>query len=69
MDVGIRPLTRERKSQMATTGDEARRELEDDRAAVRRAREESRRIAAALRESRRVTRDALPKLKAAGQIR
>ncbi|HEX5533942.1 MAG TPA: hypothetical protein VFX33_09410 [Actinomycetales bacterium] len=54
---------------MATTGDEARRELEDDRAAVRRAREESRRIAAALRESRRVTRDALPKLKAAGQIR
>ena len=27
------------------------------------------RIAAALRESRRVTRDALPKLKAAGQIR
>jgi hypothetical protein len=51
------------------TADDARRELEEDRAAVRRAQEESRRIAAALQQSQRVTREALPRLKAAGAIR
>jgi hypothetical protein len=52
-----------------TTADDARRRLEDDRAAVRRAREESRRIAEALQRSQRVTQEVLPKLKRSGQLR
>ncbi len=54
---------------MTTTGDDARRQLEQDRAAVLAAKDESRRIAAALANSKRVTRDVLPKLKRAGQVR
>jgi hypothetical protein len=45
------------------------RQLEDDRAALARAQEQLRRIEKALRDSKRVRRDALPKLKRAGKIR
>ena len=55
---------------MTTTPDEfLRRQIEEDRAAVKRAREESRRIAKALEQSRRVRRTVLPKLRRAGQVR
>jgi hypothetical protein len=52
-----------------TTAEDARRRLEDDRAAVRRARDESRRIAQVLQRSQRVSQEVLPKLRRAGQVR
>ena len=54
---------------MAPTREEIDRQLRAQEEVLRRAREESRRIAETLKESERVRRDALPKLKKAGQIR
>jgi hypothetical protein len=63
-----RSLGRDRSGADPTL-DEIQRRVEEDRAAVQRAREESRRIAAALEESQRVRRDSLPKLKRAWLVR
>lgn len=54
---------------MAPTRQEIDRQLREHQEARRRAQEESRRIAETLKESERVRRDALPKLKKAGQVR
>jgi hypothetical protein len=51
-----------------TTPDGARRQIEDNRRAVERAEEVSRRIREALAESQRVRREVLPKLKRAGYL-
>jgi hypothetical protein len=51
------------------TREEMQRQVEEDRAAVQRAQEESRRIDATLKQSRRVRRDSLPKLRRLGQVR
>ena len=54
---------------MTTNPEEILRRMEEDRAAVQRAREESRRIAETLKQSRRVRRAVMPKLRRAGQVR
>lgn len=54
---------------MTTQSADRRKQLEADREALERARDESRRIEQTLRESRRVRRDVLPKLQKAGQAR
>ena len=50
------------------TSDEVQRQIEDNRAAVERAQEQSRRIHETLAESERVRREVLPKLKRAGRL-
>ena len=52
-----------------TPREAAEQQIEEDRRALARARAELRRIDEALRESRRVRREALPKLKRAGLVR
>jgi hypothetical protein len=52
-----------------TAHDDAQRELDEDRAAVELAREESSRIEAALRESQRVSRVFLPRVRRVRPLR
>jgi hypothetical protein len=55
---------------MTTTPEEFfRRQIEEDRAAVQRAKEKSRRITKTLEQSHRVRQTVLPKLRRAGQLR
>jgi hypothetical protein len=54
---------------MTTQPADRREQLDADREALERAREESRRIERTLRESKRVRRDVLPKLQKAGRAR
>ena len=48
---------------------EVERQIDENRAAIQKAEQESRRIHEVLKESQRVRRDVLPKLKKAGQVR
>jgi hypothetical protein len=54
---------------MTTTPEQILRHIEEDRAAVQRAKEESRRIAETIEQSRRVRRTVIPKLRKAGLVR
>lgn len=60
---------RDWRTRVAPSREEIDRQLRESEEALRRAREESRRIARTLEQSERVRREALPKLKKAGQVR
>ena len=73
--LGWRNLTTEMRAvadpgrESTQTRDELERHLTEDLLAVRRAEEQSRRIAATLEKSDRVSRSALPRLRKAGLVR